>query len=244
MITVTNISKKFGKGKDAVTALDQVSFNVCEGEIVAMIGLSGAGKTTALRSLNLLEQPDSGSIKFNGKELLTLGALELRQLRTRIGIIFQQFNLISNRTVFENVAFPLEVAGYSKEALVARIEECLRVVGLYEKRDAYPAQLSGGQKQRVAIARGIANRPHVLLADEPTSALDPLTKEEVLTCLRDINQKLGVTIVIATHEINIVKRLASRAVIFSGGRIIEELQVKNQKIEAKHEFTKRFLEVA
>jgi D-methionine transport system ATP-binding protein len=244
MIEVKHITKKFGNGSQSVHALCDVNFSVREGEIFALIGLSGAGKSTALRCLNLLERPDSGSILVNGKELLSLDAGELRRFRGRIGMIFQGFNLLSNRTVAENVAFPLEVAGWKKEAIQTRVEECLRVVGLFEKRNHYPAQLSGGQKQRVGIARGIANRPHVLLADEPTSALDPLTKEEVLTCLRDINQKLGVTIVIATHEINLVKRLAQRAAIFSGGRIIEELNVINGEIEAKDEFTKRFLEVA
>ncbi len=244
MIEVKHITKKFGNGSQSVHALCDVNFSVREGEIFALIGLSGAGKSTALRCLNLLERPDSGSIQVNGKELLDLTASELRRFRGRIGMIFQGFNLIANRTVAENVAFPLEVAGWKSEAIQTRVEETLRVVGLYEKRNHFPAQLSGGQKQRVGIARGIANRPHVLLADEPTSALDPLTKEEVLTCLRDINQKLGVTIVIATHEINLVKRLAQRAAIFSGGRIIEELNVINGEIEAKDEFTKRFLEVA
>ena len=244
MIEVKHITKKFGNGIQSVHALCDVNFSVREGEIFALIGLSGAGKSTALRCLNLLERPDSGSILVNGKELLILDAGELRRFRGRIGMIFQGFNLLSNRTVAENVAFPLEVAGWKSEAIQTRVEETLRVVGLYEKRNHFPAQLSGGQKQRVGIARGIANRPHVLLADEPTSALDPLTKEEVLTCLRDINQKLGVTIVIATHEINLVKRLAQRAAIFSGGRIIEELNVINGEIEAKDEFTKRFLEVA
>jgi D-methionine transport system ATP-binding protein len=244
MIEVKHINKKFSIGNQSVIALCDVSFSVREGEIFALIGLSGAGKSTALRCLNLIERPDSGSISVNGKELLELNAGDLRRFRGRIGMIFQSFNLLSNRTVAENVAFPLEVAGWKKDAILTRVEETLRVVGLFEKRNHYPSQLSGGQKQRVAIARGIANRPHVLLADEPTSALDPLTKEEVLTCLRDINQKLGVTIVIATHEINVVKRLAQRAVIFNGGRIIEELKVINGEMEAKDEFTKRFLEVA
>lgn len=236
MINVESVSKTYNVLNAKTHALNNVSFNVRAGEIYGLIGLSGAGKSTALRTLNLLEVPDSGRVLLDGSDLVKKNKQELRLARQKVGMIFQHFNLLANRTVAGNVALALEIAGWKKADIDQRVIECLELVQLSGKKDSYPANLSGGQKQRVAIARGIANHPKVLLADEPTSALDPLTKGEVLDCLIDLNKKLNLTIVIATHEMKIVKRLCNRVSIFKDGEIHETLDVKNFKLQPQTEY--------
>lgn len=244
MIEVINVSKAFVGKSGTVSALQSVSFQVAAGETLGLIGPSGAGKSTALRCLNLLERPDAGAVLLRGSDILTLKDSELRQTRHKIGMIFQHFNLLANRNVAGNVAFALEIAGWPKADIDCRVDEVLRLVQLSDKAKAYPAQLSGGQKQRAAIARAIANRPDILLADEPTSALDPLTKLEVVRCLEDLRERLGLTIIIATHEMGIVKRLCHRALLFKDHEVHEELSVTNGEIHPQTEFARTFMEVS
>lgn len=212
-------------------AVRSVTLDITAGQVLGLIGRSGAGKSTLLRLINLLERPDAGRVLVDGRDLVTLPKRELRATRQQLGMIFQQFNLLQNATVFDNVAFPLrlhpgpEGKQRSKAEIEARVRECLAVVGLSDKLQAYPAQLSGGQKQRVAIARALAPRPQVLLCDEPTSALDAETTRSVLQTLREINEKLGVTLVIVTHELAVVQALCDRAVVVEGGRVVEQFAV-------------------
>lgn len=238
MIVVDSISKTYHAKHGNTLALDNINFKVESGEVYGLIGLSGAGKSTALRTLNLLEVPTSGHIFLDGVDLMKKNAKELREVRQKVGMIFQHFNLLANRTVADNIALPLEIAGWKKSDIDKRVLECLDLVGLSVKKDAYPALLSGGQKQRVAIARSIANHPKLLLADEPTSALDPLTKGEILDCLIDLNKKLNLTIVIATHEMKVVRRLCHRVSLFKDGKIQETLDVKGGEIFPATEYGK------
>ena len=210
-----------------------LSLDIHEGDVFGLIGKSGAGKSTLLRLINLLERPDAGKVLVGGRDLTTLSRRELRDTRQNIGMIFQQFNLIQNATVFDNVAFPLKIHGrHSRAEIEARVRECLALVGLGEKIDSYPAQLSGGQKQRVAIARALAPRPQVLLCDEPTSALDSETTRALLETLRDINLKLGVTIVIVTHELSVVEVLCRQVAILEQGRLVEQFEVDSPAANA------------
>jgi D-methionine transport system ATP-binding protein len=223
LIRLEGLSKSFvlpnGQRFDAVR---EVSLQVREGDIVGLIGKSGAGKSTLLRLINLLEKPDAGRVFVAGRELTALSPRELRAVRQQIGMIFQQFNLLQNATVAENVAFPLKLHGKASRAeIAARVAECLALVGLSDKADSYPAQLSGGQKQRVAIARALAPRPAVLLCDEPSSALDAETTRELLATLADINAQLGVTLVIVTHELSVVQALCRQVAVIAEGRLIE-----------------------
>ncbi|HEX2981614.1 MAG TPA: ATP-binding cassette domain-containing protein [Anaerolineaceae bacterium] len=222
MISISNVSKKFGLGERAVAAVDGVSLEVEPGEIFGVLGPSGAGKSTLIRCVNLLERPDSGSIRVDGQELTALSPAELRQARTRIGMIFQHFNLLNSRTVAGNVAFPLEVTGLNRAERDARVRELLEMVGLSDKALAYPSQLSGGQKQRVGIARALATQPRVLLSDEATSALDPQNTSAILDLLRDLNRRLGLTILLITHEMNVVQRICDRVAVMQAGRIVEQ----------------------
>lgn len=238
MINVESISKTYNVMHGRTLALNNVSFQVNDGEVYGLIGLSGAGKSTALRTINLLEVPDTGRILLEGSDLLKKNKHELRLVRQKMGMIFQHFNLLANKTVADNVALALEIAGWKKEDISKRVLECLDLVQLSDKKDAYPANLSGGQKQRVAIARSIANHPKLLLADEPTSALDPLTKGEILDCLIDLNKKLNLTIIIATHEMKVVRRLCNRVSIFKDGAIQETLDVVNGEIFPTTEYGK------
>ena len=241
MIVLNDVTKRFlsdrsVKGADGkphwFTAVEPTSLSIEQGEIFGLMGYSGAGKSTLLRLINLLERPDSGQVVIDGVDLTTLSASELRVARHNIGMIFQQFNLMSNRTVFDNVAFNLTVSGYPSRDIHKRVMECLDIVDLTDRASHYPAQLSGGQKQRVGIARSIAPSPKVLLADEPTSALDPATTRSLLNCLRDINEQLGVTIVIVTHEMSVIRRLCNRAALLHQGNLLEVADIRDGLIQA------------
>lgn len=227
LIRLESVQKSFVlPGGEVFDAVRSLSLDIHEGDVFGLIGKSGAGKSTLLRLINLLERPDAGKVFVGGRDLTTLSRRELRDTRQNIGMIFQQFNLIQNATVFDNVAFPLKIHGrHSRAEIQARVRECLDLVGLAEKIDSYPAQLSGGQKQRVAIARALAPRPQVLLCDEPTSALDSETTRSLLETLRDINLKLGVTIVIVTHELSVVEVLCRQVAILEQGRLVEQFEV-------------------
>jgi len=227
VIRLQSVQKSFALPNGAVfDAVRSLSLDIHEGDIFGLIGKSGAGKSTLLRLINLLERPDAGRVLVAGRDLTTLSRRELRATRQSIGMIFQQFNLLQNATVFDNVAFPLKIHGRHAGAEIAqRVRECLELVGLSEKIDSYPAQLSGGQKQRVAIARALAPRPRVLLCDEPTSALDSETTRALLATLREINQKIGVTIVIVTHELSVVEALCRHVAILEQGQLVEQFAV-------------------
>lgn len=238
MIVVESISKTYHTKNAETQALQNINFKVEEGEVYGLIGLSGAGKSTALRTINFLEVPDSGHIYFQGEDLVLKNKSEMRLVRQKMGMIFQHFNLLANKTVADNVALPLEIAGWKKADINKRVIECLDLVQLSNKKDAYPTNLSGGQKQRVAIARSIANHPKLLLADEPTSALDPLTKGEIIDCLLDLNKKLNLTIIIATHEMKVVRKICNRVSIFKDGNIHETLDVTNGELNPTTEYGK------
>ena len=227
LIRLRDVQKKFATADGGqFEAVKSVSLEVRQGEIFGLIGKSGAGKSTLLRLINLLERPDAGEVHVAGRELTRLSRRELRDARQNIGMIFQQFNLLQNASVFDNVAFPLKIhGGLSRAQIDARVRECLALVGLSDKIGSYPAQLSGGQKQRVAIARALAPRPQVLLCDEPTSALDSETTRSLLETLRDIQQKTGVTIVIVTHELSVVEVLCSEVAIVEDGRVAEQFSL-------------------
>ncbi|MEH2096905.1 methionine ABC transporter ATP-binding protein [Nostoc sp.] len=222
MITFTDVRKVYNQGSQKVVALDGVSLLVKPGEIFGVLGQSGAGKSTLIRCVNQLEKPTSGSVIVDGQEMTKLSGNKLRQARQRIGMIFQHFNLLSCRTVVENIAFPLEVMGYSGLKRRAKVEELISLVGLTGKADAYPAQLSGGQKQRVGIARALAGEPKVLLSDEATSALDPQTTRSILDLLRDLNKRMGLTILLITHEMAVVKQICDSVAVLNAGKIVEK----------------------
>lgn len=224
-----------------VVAVDDVSLDVAAGEVCGIIGYSGAGKSTVLRLVNALETPTTGSVEIDGRDITDLRERELRELRGDIGMIFQQFNLFDSRTVAKNVAYPLEVARRPRAEIAARVDELLRFVGLADKARNYPEQLSGGQKQRVGIARALATSPRILLADEATSALDPDTTQEVLALLRRVNRELGVTILVITHEMDVVRTLADRIVVMENGRIIESGAVFDVLSAPQQPATRRFV---
>lgn len=220
MITLENITKTYD-GKAKVHALQGVNLTIEDGEIFGIIGKSGAGKSTLVRCINMLERPTSGNVIIDGKNLTQMTDAQLRAERKNIGMIFQHFNLLSSRTVFDNIAFPLELIGASKEAINKKVADLLELVGLTDRQFNYPSQLSGGQKQRVGIARALASDPHILLCDEATSALDPQTTQSILELLKDINQRLGITIVIITHEMAVIKEICNRVAVIEGGTIKE-----------------------
>lgn len=237
MIELKHITKLYGSFK----ALDDINLTIPDGEIMGIIGQSGAGKSTLIRCINMLEPPTSGEVIINEKDMTKHSARELREERKKIGMIFQHFNLLSNRTVYQNVAFPLELANVPKEEQKKRIEEMLELVGLSDYRDKYPAQLSGGQKQRVGIARAIVSRPSVLLSDEATSALDPETVKSILKLLKDINKKLGITIIMITHQMEVIKEIAEHVAVIEAGRIIEEGRVIDLFTNPKTDTLKKFI---
>ena len=203
IIEIKNLSKTFGSGEASVAALQDVSLQVHKGDIFGIIGLSGAGKSTLVRCINLLERPDAGKVLFHGQDLMELKEKELRLQRRKISMIFQSFNLLEQRTNLDNICFPLELSGASRKEARKRAMELLETVGLPDKAGAYPSQLSGGQKQRIAIARALASNPEVLLCDEATSALDPKTTRDILRLIQDINKRLGITVVVITHDMTI-----------------------------------------
>ncbi len=221
IIQIQHLSKSFGGGPEEVHALTDISLDIRPGEIFGIIGLSGAGKSTLVRCMNLLERPTSGTVLVDGKDMTALPERELRLQRRKITMIFQSFNLLMQRTCLKNVCFPMEIAGAPKARARKRAEELLELVGLQDKANAYPAQLSGGQKQRVAVARALATDPKVLLCDEATSALDPTTTASILGLLKDLNAKLGVTVVVITHQMSVIEAICSRVAILDGGRVAE-----------------------
>lgn len=241
MIQIRNLSKVYHTKKGTVKAIDNVSLTIQEGEIFGIVGYSGAGKSSLLRCINLLERPTSGTILVDGKNLTSLRSEELRRARLKIGMIFQHFYLISQKTVFENIAFALKAAKVPTQQIKDRVERLLDLVGLSDKRDVYPSQLSGGQKQRVGIARALANDPTVLLCDEATSALDPTTTKAILNLLKRINKELNITIVLITHEMQVVKEICNRMVIMQEGRILEEGTVYDLFAQPQAELTKEFI---
>jgi D-methionine transport system ATP-binding protein len=237
VVRLTALKRRFG----ATPALDGVSLTVQKGEILGIIGRSGAGKSTLIRCLNGLERPDSGQVFIEGREISRLGERELQPLRRRIGMIFQHFNLLSAKTVEDNVALPLKIEGRPKAERLARAAELLELVGLSEKAKAYPASLSGGQKQRVGIARALAARPALLLSDEATSALDPETTRSILALLKDINRQLGLTILLITHEMEVIRSIADRVAVIDAGRIVEEGPVWSVFADPKSAITQSLL---
>lgn len=241
MITIKGVSKEYITGNGKVIALRDINLHIKKGEIAGIIGFSGAGKSTLVRCVNLLEHPTSGIVTVDGEEITSLSGRELRNARQKIGMIFQHFNLLTSRTVSENVAYPLEVAGWPREKISQRVEELLQLVGLTERGQAYPSQLSGGQKQRVGIARALANHPKVLLCDEATSALDPSTTKSILTLLRDINARLGLTIVVITHEMQVIKEICDTVSVIEQGAIIESGPVLEVFANPREDTTRGFL---
>jgi len=241
MIELRNVTKIFQQKTTEVIALSDVSLKVEAGKIYGVIGTSGAGKSTLIRCVNLLERPTSGDVIVDGKNLTQLSDAALAQQRRQIGMIFQHFNLLSSRTVSENVAFPLELAGLPKHEIRTRVAELLQLVGLLEKANEYPANLSGGQKQRVAIARTLANNPKVLLCDEATSALDPGTTRSILNLLKDINKRLNITILLITHEMAVVKTICDHVAVISNGQLVEQGTVSEIFINPKTELARSFI---
>ena len=244
MIELSSVSKTFlGKTQqEHVEALRDVSLSIKQGEVFGIIGYSGAGKSTLVRVINLLERPDLGRVRMGGQDLTAMNPRELRQARRKIGMIFQHFSLLPSRTVSGNIAFPLKYTGLSKEEIQAKVTTLLNLVELSDKASAYPSQLSGGQKQRVAIARALAADPRVLLCDEATSALDPQTTLSILRLLKKVNEQLGITIVIITHEMAVIKEICDRVAVMEGGRVVELGTVFEVFASPREEITRRFIE--
>ena len=226
MIQIQHLTKRFAAAGATVVALNDINLEIQDGDIYGIIGMSGAGKSTLVRCINMLERPDEGKVIVNGREMMQLSPAELRDARREITMIFQQFNLLMQRSCLKNICFPMELAGVKKEEAEKRAKELLEMVGLPDKANAYPAQLSGGQKQRIAIARALATEPKVLLCDEATSALDPNTTHSILTLIKDINRKLGITVVVITHQMSVVEEICDHVAILDGGVVVEEGSVQ------------------
>ena len=241
MIQLIDVSKTFTSGSGTVDAVRDINLNIEESEIFGVIGYSGAGKSTLVRCINLLECPSKGKVIINGVDLTELDEKNLRKYRQKIGMIFQQFNLFASRTIFENVAFPLRYKGINNDEINKKVASLLKLVGISDKAKAYPSQLSGGQKQRVAIARSLANDPGILLCDEATSALDPQTTQSILKLLKDLNKKLGITIVIVTHEMGVIKEICNRVAVMKSGRIVEVNDVISIFKNPQAQITKDFI---
>lgn len=241
MIQLNNITKKYKTNNGELTAVKDVNLSVNKGEIFGIIGYSGAGKSTLIRLLNGLEKPTTGTVLVNGQEFSSIKGKKLRDARQKVSMIFQHFNLLWSRTVEENIAFPLEIAGVSKEQRQARVKELIELVGLTGRNQAYPSQLSGGQKQRVGIARALANNPEVLLCDEATSALDPETTDSILDLLVDINARLGLTIVLITHEMHVIRKICQRVAVMEAGQVVELGNVLDVFQSPQAEITKKFV---
>lgn len=241
MITLQNISKTFIDGGKEVQAVKDVNLTIHDGDIFGIIGFSGAGKSTLVRCINLLERPTSGTVTVDDKEITALSAKELRKARKKIGMIFQHFNLMPSRTIFGNVAYPLKGSGLSRQEIADKVHNLLDLVGILEKENAYPSQLSGGQKQRVAIARALANDPKILLCDEATSALDPQTTKSILKLLQKVNETLGITIVVITHEMDVVKEICNRVAVMDHGNVVEEGEVFSIFATPQNKVTRDFI---
>lgn len=243
MIVINDLSKTYRTEQALVIALDRIHLQIERGDIFGIIGFSGAGKSTLIRCLNRLEEPDSGTIEIGGNIITNLNKQQLRLARRKIGMIFQQFNLLDAKTVAQNVAFPLEVAGHSKAYIARRVQELLELVQLSDKAGAYPAQLSGGQKQRVGIARALVNDPDVLLSDEATSSLDPQTTYSILELLEDINRKLNLTIVLITHELDVLQHICRHMAVIEAGKIVETGTVDKLFLNPESDTAKRFVSI-
>ena len=243
MIRLEDVCKVFTGAQGPVEAVKHVHLTIERGEIFGIIGFSGAGKSTLLRCINLLERPTSGRVLLDGTDITQLSASEVRAVRRRIGMIFQQFNLFNSRTVFGNIAFPLTGRGLSKDAVAARVRELLELVGLSGREGDYPSRLSGGQKQRVAIARALASDPEVLLCDEATSALDPQTTQSILQLLRELNRKLGLTIVLITHEMQVIKEICHHVAVMENGVVVEQGDVFSVFADPQQSVTRNFMEM-
>ncbi|WP_462411093.1 methionine ABC transporter ATP-binding protein [Neobacillus sp. Marseille-QA0830] len=241
MISIKNVSKIFPSKQKDLTAVNHVDLEIQEGEIFGIIGYSGAGKSTLIRMLNGLELPTDGTVTVAGREISKIKGSELRKARQEISMIFQHFNLLWSRTVSDNIAFPLEIAGVSGPQRKQRVAELIKLVGLEGRENAYPSQLSGGQKQRVGIARALANNPKVLLCDEATSALDPQTTDSILDLLVDINKRLGLTIVLITHEMHVIRKICHRVAVMESGKVVELGSVLDVFKNPQQPITKRFV---
>lgn len=241
VIQLLDVKKQFGIGKNSISAVDGVTFDIPDGEIFGIIGYSGAGKSTLIRLLNGLEMPTAGSVKIGRFEISTIRGKELREARQKVSMIFQHFNLLWSRTVRDNIAFPLEIAGVNKSERERKVAELIDLVGLSGRENAYPSELSGGQKQRVGIARALANDPEVLLCDEATSALDPETTDSILELLTGINERLGLTIVLITHEMNVIRKICHRVAVMEGGKVVEMGKVLDVFQSPQQPITKRFV---
>lgn len=241
MIVLNQIRKIFDNGKAPIAAVDDVSLTVEQGQIYGIIGYSGAGKSTLIRLLNGLEKPTSGSVLINGQDISAARGETLRRARLKISMVFQHFNLLWSRTVSENIAFSMQIAGAPKAQIKPRVAELIDLVGLKGRENAYPSQLSGGQKQRVGIARALANSPDVLLCDEATSALDPQTTDQILDLLLDINRRFGLTIVLITHEMHVVRKICDRVAVMENGRVVEEGEVIRVFTHPQKPITQQFV---
>lgn len=241
MIDLENIRKTYQSGDRAVDALADVSLSIHEGEVFGIIGRSGAGKSTLIRLLNLLERPTEGQVRIDGTDITRYSDAQLREYRRTVGMVFQHFNLLRSRTVMDNVCFPLRLSGTPRAAREARAREMLDLVGLTDHADQYPSQLSGGQQQRVGIARALASAPRILLCDEATSALDPETTQSILRLLGDINQRLGLTIVLITHSMDVIRAVCDRVAVIERGHIVETGQVLEVFLHPRHDATRALL---
>ena len=241
IIELKNIYKTFQQNGKTFNAVEDATVSIRKGEIYGIIGFSGAGKSTLVRTINLLGRPTAGTVAVKGKDFLALSAKELREERKKIGMIFQHFNLMPSRTVFDNVAFPLKGSGFSKAQISEKVHELLDLVEIGDKKKNYPSQLSGGQKQRVAIARALANDPDILLCDEATSALDPTTTKSILSLLKKLNKQLGLTIVIITHQMEVIKSICDHVAVMEHGKIVEQGEVFSIFANPQNEVTRRFI---
>ena len=241
IIRVEGLNKTFKTSQGKIVALDDINLSINEGEIFGIIGLSGAGKSTLVRCINLLEKPTEGKVIFDGQNLTDLKSKELLKARQSIGMIFQNFNLLEQRTAIKNICYPMEIAGFSKKDTLKRAEELLELVGLSDRAKSYPSQLSGGQKQRVAIARALATNPKVLLCDEATSALDPNTTQSILSLLKEINRTLKVTVIIITHEMSVIEKVCNRVAVIDNSKIVEIGDVKKIFTNPESEIAKQLI---
>lgn len=242
MISIKNLRKDFISNQKRITAVDDLTLSVHEGEIFGVIGYSGAGKSTFVRLVNRLEEPTDGQVVIQNQDVTEMNTKQLQAARQEIGMIFQHFHLLWSRTVKDNIAFPLEIAGVPKAKRETRVNELIKLVGLSGREKAYPSQLSGGQKQRVGIARALANRPKILLCDEATSALDPETTNDILNLLMDINEQLGLTIILITHEMHVIRKICNQVAVMEEGSIVEQGNVLDVFQQPEQHVTKRFVE--